>query len=245
MVRLTEGKTEEVEVIVTAEDGSTAKTYTVLMRRLSADDATLAQLEVSSGSLNPPFSPLVTSYDCSLPCGIETASPRVKAEDPNMKVSTKDGLALDAIQLNPGRTLVEIVVSSVSGKNTSVYSITLLKSRFPSTVQLKEKGFAFQCAVCCNVVHQPSRIKGGSHLYCKACLEQLTRTSKVDPFTGKKIEEEGWLLPDLECDGKLAKQAASCITPNGVIEGSMQQMGSKLQAERLKHASAEEVHSAY
>ena len=240
-MRLTEGKTEEVEIVVTAEDGSTIKTYTVLIRRLSADDATLAQLEVLSGVLNPPFSPLVTSYECNLPCNVNTVSLRIKTEDPNMSASMKDGSPLDAVQLNPGRTLIEIVVNSVSGKTTSVYSITVLKNRLPPTLQLKEKGFAFQCAVCCNILHQPSHIKGSSHLYCKACLEQLTRTNKLDPFTGRKIEEENWLLSDLECDEKLGKQVVICNTPNGIVEGPMQQIGSKLQSECLKYANIEEV----
>ena len=241
VVKLTEGKAVEVEVAVTAEDGTSSKTYTVLLRRLSADDATLAQLEFSAGTLQPPFSPLVTRYECCLPCSVDTLSLRVKTEDAKMSVAMKDGSPVGAVQLNPGRTLVEISVSSVSGKTTSVYTITVLKNRFPPTLQLKEKGPSFECAVCCNVVHQPSRVKAGSHLYCSACLEELTRTNKVEPFTGKKLDEAGWLQADLECDAELAKQTAVCSIASGKVDGSMQQMGSKLLAERLKAAKTEEV----
>ena len=222
---------------MTAEDGTSTKTYTVLMRRLSADDATLAQLDVSAGALQPPFSPLVTKYECSLPCGVDSLSLRVKTEDAKMSVAMKDGSPVETVQLNPGNTLVELNVTSVSGKTTSTYTVMVSKNRLPPTLQLKTKDPAFECAACCNVVHLPSRIKGSSNLYCSACLEELTRTNKTDPFTGKKLDEEGWLHLDLACDADLATQMAVCST----VEETMQQIGAKLLAERLKTSKAEEV----
>lgn len=237
VVKLTEGKTAEVEILVTAEDGTSTKSYTVLMRRLSADDATLAQLDVSAGALQPPFSPLVTKYECSLPSGVDSLSLRVKTEDAKMSVAMKDGSPVETVQLNPGNTLVEINVTSVSGKTTSTYTVMVSKNRLPPTLQLKSKDSAFECAVCCNVAHLPSRIKGSSHLYCSACLEELTRTNKTDPFTGKKLDKEGWLHLDLACDADLATQMAVCST----VEATMQQIGAKLLAERLKTSKAEEV----
>ena len=240
---MTEGKTAEVEVIVTAEDGTSTKTYTILMRRLSADDATLAQVDVSEGTLQPPFSPLVTRYECSLPCGVESLSLRVKTEDAKMSVAMKDGSPVGTVQLNSGITLVEISVTSVSGKTTAIYTITAVKTRLPPTLQLKEKEKCsnFDCSVCCNVVHLPSRISGSPHLYCSACLKELTRTNKTDPFSGKKLDEEGWLQSDLPCDTELAKQVAICSTPSGTVEATMQQIGAKLLAERLKGTKTEEV----
>lgn len=226
---------------MTAEDGTSCKTYTVLMRRLSADDATLAQLDVSTGVLRPPFSPLVTNYECNLPCSVDTFSLRVKTEDAKMSVAMKSGSPVDTVRLNPGRTLVEISVTSVSGKTTSTYTITAVKNRLPLPLRLKQKTWSFNCAVCCNVVHLPTRIKGGANLYCRACLQELTRTNKTDPFTGKKLEEEGWLEPDMTCDEELAKQVAICDTPSGTVEAAVEEMGAKLMAERLKAAKVEEV----
>ena len=233
----------EVEVVVTAEDGKTNKMYAILMRRLSANDATLAQLDVTSGSLHPPFSPLVTRYECNLPCSVSSLTLRVKTEDDKMSVSMKDGSPVSAVQLNPGRTIVELSVQSVNGKNTTTYSITVLKNRLPPTLQLREgDGYAFECCVCCNVAYQPSRVRGGSQLYCRVCLEELTRTNKVDPFTGRKLDqEEGWLQPDLDCEMELAKQTTSCITSSGSLEEAVQQMGSKLLAERIRTQKIDEV----
>ena len=233
----------EVEVVVTAEDGKTNKTYAILTRRLSANDATLAQLDVLSSSLHPPFSPLVTQYECNLPCSVSNLSLRVKTEDDKMSVSMKDGSPVGTVQLNPGRTIVELSVRSVNDENTTTYSITVIKNRLLPTLQLKEgDGYAFECSACCNVAHQPSRVRGGSQLYCRVCLEELTRTNKVDPFTGRKLDqEEGWLQPDLDCETELAKQTASCVTASGSLDGTVQQMGSKLLAERIKAEKIEEV----
>ena len=241
MVKLTEGKTAEVEVIVTAEDGTSTKTYTVLMRRLSADDATLAQLDVSAGVLQPPFSPLVTKYECSLPCSVASLTLRVKTEDAKMSVAMKDGSPVDTVPLNPGSTLVEVCVTSVSGKTTSTYTITAVKNRLPPTLQLKVKSSMFECAACCNVVHIPSRIKGSPNLYCRTCLQELTRANKTDPLTGKKLDEEDWLESDIACDMELSNQAAIASTAGVPVEATMQQIGARLQEERLKATKTEEV----
>ena len=241
VVKLTDGKPVEVEVIMTAEDGSTTKSYTVLTRRLSADDATLAQLDVSAGVLQPPFSPLVTRYECSLPSGVDSLTLRAKTEDSKMTVTMKTGEPVGTVPLNPGRTLVELAVTSVSGKTTSVYTITAVKSRLPPTLQLKEKKPQFECAVCCNLVHLPTRIRGSAGVYCRACLEELTRTNKTNPITGEKLEGENWLEEDLACDSELANETAVCHTATGMVETSMQQIRAKLQANRIEASKTEEV----
>lgn len=240
-VKLTEGKTTEVLVVVTAEDGKSTKTYTIKIRRLSADDASLSQLDLSAGSLKPSFSPLLTSYECYLPCSVESLSIRAKTEDAAMKASMKDGSPIGTVQLNPGHTRVEINVVSVNGKGTTTYTVTAVKCQLPATVQLKKNEAMFECAVCCGVVHRPCLIKGGTYVFCQVCLEELTRTSKEDPFTGRKLEDEQWMVLDFECDSKLGKEIAVCPLPSGELEVSMQQIGAKLLAERLKAAESEEV----
>ena len=228
-------------MIVTAEDGRTTKTYCLSIRCLSADDASLAQLDISAGSLRPAFTPLNTSYECYLPCSVESISLRVKTEDPAMKVSMQDGSPVGTVQLNPGHTQISICVTSVSGTSTTNYKIATIKCRLPPTLQLKNKNAAFECAVCCGIAHRPHRIKDGPYLYCYTCLEELTRTSKQDPFTGRKLEEGSWMVADYSCDSELAKLAAVCSTSFGAVEATVQQMGAKLLAERLKSSQSEEV----
>ena len=241
-VKLTEGKTVEVQIIVTAEDGKTTKTYTIAVRRLGADDATLSQLDLSAGVLRPQFSPLVTTYDCYLPCSVDSLSIRAKPEDASMKLTMKDGSAISTVQLNVGRTLVELAVQSASGKGTTVYSISVMKSRLPTTVQLKNKNDALACAVCCGVVHCPSHIKNGPYIYCQSCLEELTRTNKMDPFTGQLLGEEKWFVQDYESEIQLAKEEAVCPQISGEVTAPLSQLGPKLLAERLKNSKIEEVY---
>lgn len=240
-VKLIEGRTIEVQIVVTAEDGKTTKTYAVSVRRLGADDATLSQLELSAGVLRPQFSPLVTTYDCYLPCSVDNLSVRAKPEDASMKLSMKDGSAISTMQLNPGRTLIELAVQSANGKGTTVYSISVIKSRLPTTIQLKNKNDALVCAVCCGVVHCPSHIKSGPYVYCQLCLEELTRTNKMDPFTSQLLGEEKWFVQDYECEAELGKEEAVCPLPSGEITGPLSQLGPKLLAERIKNDKTEEV----
>ena len=230
-----------MEVTVTAEDGKSTKTYIILIRRLSADDASLSQLELSAGVLKPTFSPLGTKYECYLPSSIESLSVRAKTEDEAMKLSMKDGSPVGTVPLNPGRTLIELSVQSVSGKSSTIYTITVIKNRLPVTLQLKSGAVGYECAVCCGVVACPTRIKNGPYIYCQTCLEELTRTNKSDPFTGERFGEQQWMLEDLELDSKLSKELVICPLAGGEVEAPMQQIGAKLLAERLKRAQAEEV----
>ena len=158
-----------------------------------------------------------------------------------MKLTMKDGSAISTVQLNVGRTLIELAVQSASGKGMTVYSISVMKSRLPTTVQLKSKNDAFECAVCCGVVLCPSHIKNGPYVYCQPCLEELTRTNKMDPFSGQLLSEEKWFVQDYECEVQLAKEEAVCPQISGEISAPMSQLGPKLLAERIKKDKIEEV----
>jgi hypothetical protein len=56
-------------VLVTAEDGVTVKSYTVVFNLLPISDADLSSLTTSIGTLNPPFQPSVFNYSVVLPFG--------------------------------------------------------------------------------------------------------------------------------------------------------------------------------
>lgn len=241
MVKIAEGQSLDVEITVSAEDGSTSKTYSIKMRRLSADDATLSQLELSVGTLSPNFSPFVQSYECNLPCCTTTLTLRAKAEEEAMKISMLDGSPVGTIQLSPGRTLCTITVQSVSGKGKTEYTILFVKTSLPPTFQLKKKQERFECAVCCGVVSKPTRISNGPFVYCLECLEELTKTNKMDPFSGKRIDEEDWMKPDFQCDIELGKEEGVCPLPGVRVEGPLSIIGSKLMAEGRKLAEKEEV----
>lgn len=242
-VELEEGELVEVKVVVSAEDGTTTKTYSLKVARLCADDAKLSQLEVTAGTLTPSFSPLVHNYDCSLTCQVDTLTMHAKTEEEAMKISLMDGSPVGMIKLNPGRTVCVLQVESASGKKKTEYIIVFNKTPLPPTLQLKNPNDRFECAVCCCVVSMSSRIDEGPFVYCKNCLEELTRTNKTDPFTGKKLEGGGWMKLDFKRDGDLGNEEAVCSLPLpiGKVEKPMNQIGSKLMVERLKATGIEDV----
>lgn len=69
-------------ITVTALDGSTQKTYVVNYTVLKkSNDATLALITVSEGTLSPVFSPMDTVYTVSLPIGVTTINAWAGAND--------------------------------------------------------------------------------------------------------------------------------------------------------------------
>lgn len=66
-------------VVVTAQDGTTTKTYTIhftLAPPIASTDATLSDLTVSPGTMSPAvFDPEITTYNVLLPVGTTTDSP--------------------------------------------------------------------------------------------------------------------------------------------------------------------------
>ena len=64
-MKLKEGLVNEVKIEVTAEDGTT-QFYLVHIKRLSAKDATLSDLQLTSAMLQPSFSTDILEYTCRL-----------------------------------------------------------------------------------------------------------------------------------------------------------------------------------
>ncbi|EDO25403.1 predicted protein, partial [Nematostella vectensis] len=65
-VSLKEGEVTTIKIEVSAEDGSTIKNYYIYANRLSASDAFLSELKLSSGHLSPEFTPANTTYTVSV-----------------------------------------------------------------------------------------------------------------------------------------------------------------------------------
>ena len=107
-----------LEVVVTAQDGTTKKTYTINIRRKN-DDKSLSSLTVTSdpqGTLSPAFDPETTTYTFSVDADEDSVVVSAEAADTNATV-TGTGT------YNP-RTdgPVEVIVTSENG-NTKVYTI--------------------------------------------------------------------------------------------------------------------------
>jgi len=109
-----------VAIMVTAEDGST-KTYTVTINRAASDDATLSNLTVSTGTLNPVFNANTTSYAVSVANSVASITVTGTANHANATVSGNGAKTL-AVGNNP----VDITVTAEDG-STKIYTITITR----------------------------------------------------------------------------------------------------------------------
>ena len=234
MIKLAEGQLLEITVEVTAEDGRTNKDYTVTLKRFSPNDATLSGLELSAGVLAPPFNPAVSKYTCNLPSCIDSISLKPKVEDKNMKVTLFGDQPITAINLQQSQTNFTLTVTSANGSVTADYQFTVIKQPIMYSITLV--GQTPRCAICSNVPHCPHKIKIGGKasdsIYCLTCLQDLTRTNKQDPISGKSLEDE-WLQFDEETEKRISNEIARCQLPGGMIEVPLAHIGSSIRSNRL------------
>ena len=132
-----------VKVKVTAEDGTATQTYTLTLTRVSAD-ATLSGLELSAGTLAPPFDAATTSYTASVIFSEEEITVTPEAGDPGATVeylgasdtaladadTDKDGHQVD---LDTGSNTIKVKVTAEDGSTTKTYTVTVTRAAAAST----------------------------------------------------------------------------------------------------------------
>ena len=117
-VNLSEGK-NVFDVVVASESGKT-KTYTVNIYKGLSDNAYLAELEYSAGTLDKEFSKLVNEYSITVPYEIDSISFKGYPEDNGASVSGNG-----TYDLKVGENKITLTVTSASGiKNPYVINVT-------------------------------------------------------------------------------------------------------------------------
>ena len=118
-----------ITIEVTAEDGNTAKTYTVTVTRaappLSAD-ATLSSLGLSGVPFT--FASDTTSYDVNVANGVDETTVRATANDDGATYEIKLGGVADAdwtVSLAVGGNVITVEVTAEDGKTTKTYTVTV------------------------------------------------------------------------------------------------------------------------
>ncbi len=124
-----------ITTVVTAQDGTTMKTYTVTVTRAASTNADLSNLTLSDGMLSPDFDPAITSYTASVPNSTTSITETPTAADANATITVNgdpvaSGMASAPIPLNVGMNTITTVVTAPAG-NMKTYTVVV--TRAPSS----------------------------------------------------------------------------------------------------------------
>ena len=140
-ITLTAGVANSIAVVVTAEDGTTTKTYTVTVTRAApatlSTDADLASLTISAGTL-PAFAAATISYTVSVGNDVAsvTLTPTTNNDGATLTVdgtAVTSGTASGAITLAVGANSIAVVVTAEDGTTTKTYTVSVTRAA-PATL---------------------------------------------------------------------------------------------------------------
>ena len=122
--------TATIQVTVTAQDGTTKKTYTIHVTRVrQVQDATLRSLTLSAGTLSPSFSSNRTAYTASVANSVSSitiqAIPTVSGS--TAQIGGADATSGRRVSLNVGSNKIRVVVTARAGQ-TKTYTITVTRA---------------------------------------------------------------------------------------------------------------------
>jgi hypothetical protein len=131
-----------ISVEVTAEDGTTIKTYTVTVTRAASSNADLSALALSSGTLSPTFDSGTTSYTASVANSVATGYTVTPTKsDSNasfVKYLGSTGTTAFSGALAVGANVIRTVVTAEDGTTIKTYTVTVTRAAFvaaPITVK--------------------------------------------------------------------------------------------------------------
>jgi hypothetical protein len=123
-----------IPIVVTAEDGTTVKTYSVTVKRLDkpSTDANLSNLTISQGTLNPSFNPSTISYSAEVPNAIAslTVTPTTAGANATItvnNVTVASGSPSKAIALSVGSNTITVATTAEDGDTTKTYTLQVTR----------------------------------------------------------------------------------------------------------------------
>ncbi|MDZ7644916.1 MAG: cadherin-like beta sandwich domain-containing protein [Woeseiaceae bacterium] len=127
--------TTQIDVVVTAEDGTT-KTYRIAVTREASSDATLSALALSAAALNETFDPATTAYTADVGNDVDSTTVTATANDDAATLEidgtpTDSGTASDPIALAVGDNAITVTVTAGDGATTETYTITVTRAEPP------------------------------------------------------------------------------------------------------------------
>ncbi|WP_096356028.1 cadherin-like beta sandwich domain-containing protein [Mucilaginibacter gotjawali] len=122
-----------ITITVVAQDGITAKTYTVAITRLAPSaNAALYILRLGSAALSPLFAPATTAYSASVANSVASTTITLVTTDANATVTingvpAKSGTASAPVPLNTGLNTITVTVTAQDGITVNTYTITVTR----------------------------------------------------------------------------------------------------------------------
>jgi gliding motility-associated-like protein len=121
-----------VTAVVTAQDGTTKKTYTITVTRAASSNASLSLLKTSRGTLTPVFKSTTTSYTANVVNGVTSTIITPTAADSTATITVNgtlvsSGAASPAIPLAVGTTAINTVVTAQDGVTKETYTLTVTR----------------------------------------------------------------------------------------------------------------------
>ena len=126
-----------ITTVVTAQDGTTTNTYTIIVTRTVSSVASLSNLAISSGTLAPSFASGINSYAASVSNATASITVTPTATDPAATITVNgtevtSGSAFGPVALVVGSNTITVIVTAQDGTTTDTYTISV--SRAPSSI---------------------------------------------------------------------------------------------------------------
>ena len=128
-----------IEVVATAENSQTTKTYVVVVTRLKVQstNANLFNLSLSFGELSPSFTANTTGYNLQVDHTVDsiTVTPTAAGVGALITVDGQvvvSGISTQSIDLSYGTNTITIVVTAQDGTTTKTYTVVVTKLNVPS-----------------------------------------------------------------------------------------------------------------
>ena len=127
-----------IDVRVTAQDGSTIKTYTITVTRAASNNADLSALTTTAGTISPTFAAGTISYTASVINATTSVTVTATRLEPNATLQVRvnggtyssltSGSASSAQSLNVGANTIDVRVTAQDGTTIKTYTITVTRA---------------------------------------------------------------------------------------------------------------------
>jgi len=124
---------DTITTVVTAQNGTTTKTYTLVVTEAESSNANLAHLSPGTGALSPAFSPATTIYTESVANSVATitVTPVTAVNTSTVTVNgtiVPSGTASGSQALAVGSNTITTVVTAQDSTTTKTYTLTVTRA---------------------------------------------------------------------------------------------------------------------